>query len=453
MDLVEQAAATMRRYGMLPDGASVGVAVSGGADSVCLLHVLAGLAPAWGLRLTVLHLNHRLRGRESDGDEQFVADFARRMRLPFVVSRTDFSSAGGNLEQEARRARISFFRRLLGQGLIDRVAAGHTRSDQAETVLFRLLRGAGTAGLAGIRPVTGWGLVRPLVEIERAEVEAWLRRRNIRWREDSTNASPRFDRNRIRRNLLPQLEREWNPAITDTLASMASWAQAEEVYWEEQLDRICPDLFVEKDGAILLSAGALARLPEAVLRRVLRRAIGSVRGGLRGVDFRHVQRIAELALARVGTGRVQLPGLTVERSFGWLRLAARQPPPEPWICTISPPATVRGITLELVEKPETSESSPYVYNRETGCLDWSRLAGTLQLRTWRPGDRYRPVGSAGEEKLKTLFQKARIPVWDRRSWPVLVGGDVIVWVRRFGIASDFAANSDSSVVLLVRERE
>ncbi len=453
MHLTGRVEAAIRRHRMFEPGGRVGVAVSGGADSICLLHLLAGLAPAWGLRLTVLHLNHRLRGRESDTDEQFVAGAARRLGLPFVISQADFSGVAGNLEQEARRARIAFFRRLMGQGLIDRVAAGHTRSDQAETVLFRLLRGAGTAGLAGIRPVTAWGLVRPLIDIERADVDAWLRRRNLRWREDSTNASPRFARNRIRRDLLPQLEREWNPAIADTLASMASWAQAEEAYWEGQLDRLGPEIFVKEEGALLLSAAALAALPEAVLRRLLRRAIQHIRGGLDAIDFRHVQRIAELAVAQAGTGRVQLPGLTVERSFDWLRLAAREPPPEPWSCTLSPPAAVRGITLELVEKPETSESSPYVYNRETGCLDWGRLAGSLQLRTWRPGDRYRPAGSAGEEKLKTLFQKARIPVWDRRSWPVLVCGDVIVWVRRFGIASDFAANSDSSVVLLVRERE
>ena len=148
-----------------------------------------------------------------------------------LIAREASLPAGGNLEQNARRARLAFFREAIASGAVERVAVGHTRSDQAETVLFRLLRGAGTAGLAGARPMTSDGIVRPLIDVERAEVEAFLTSRGIEWREDSTNASRRFARNRIRHELLPQLSRDWNPAIVDALARTADQAAADEDYW------------------------------------------------------------------------------------------------------------------------------------------------------------------------------------------------------------------------------
>ena len=202
--------ATISRYRMFQPGQYVGVAVSGGADSVALLHILLELAPSLGIRLAVLHLDHMLRGDESRGDAEFVRDLAAKFDLSFHLHQVDVGRMSDNLEQAARSARYEFF----GQFLISRthrVALGHTRSDQAETVLFRFLRGAGTAGLAGIRPVTSDGCVRPLIDVDRATIEAWLRERGIDWREDSTNHSTDFARNRIRHELLPQLTRDWNP--------------------------------------------------------------------------------------------------------------------------------------------------------------------------------------------------------------------------------------------------
>src|ERR1035438_538788 len=198
--MLEEVAKTIARYSMFqPDRRSSDL-VSGGADSVCLLHVLRDLAPRWNLRLTVLHLDHQLRGAESRQDAAFVRDLAVALDLPFELQETDVAAlcreTGENLEQAARAARLAFFQRLTQAGTVNRIATGHTRSDQAETVLFRFLRGSGTAGLAGIRPVTGDGIVRPLLEIGRPEIEWYLAERGIAWRNDSTNASAAFARNR-----------------------------------------------------------------------------------------------------------------------------------------------------------------------------------------------------------------------------------------------------------------
>ncbi len=456
-EISQRVAATIRHYEMLARGQRVGVAVSGGADSVCLLQVLLELAPSLDLTLTVLHLDHQLRGEESRADARFVRDLAARLGLP-ILERQATLPARGNLEAAARTARLAFFREAIESGAVERVAVGHTRSDQAETVLFRLLRGSGTAGLAGIRPVTSTGIVRPLLQVDRDEVEAFLRERSIPWRDDSSNASRQFARNRIRRELLPQLAREWNPGIAANLARTADWAQAEESYWRQELDRLEPGCLRLEGGAVLLSVPALGRLPLAAARRLVRRAMERARGGLLGIDFRHVDKALELARREAGDGRVEAPGLDICRSFEWVRFAKNAEPAAYRIPAAVPgvfpiPRCGCAISLELLEKSETFSPTQSVYNGEMGCVDWGRLSGSLEFRNWSPGDRYQPIGRSGVKKVKTLFQLARIPSWERSHWPVLVDGDSIVWTRRFGPAVEFAAGAETRTILRVREIE
>ena len=437
-------AATIERYGMFAPGQRTGVAVSGGADSVCLLHVLLELG--WPC-LTVLHLDHGLRGEESRADAAFVRELARALGLA-VVAREASLPTDGNLEQNARRARLSFFRETIASGVVDRVAVGHTRSDQAETVLFRLLRGSGTAGLAGVRPVTADGIVRPLIEVERGDVEAYLRARGIAWREDSTNASRRFARNRIRHELIPQLVREWNPEVVSALARTAELAEADEQYWAAEVERRLP-------GEPVLKASELAALPEAVARRLIRRAIERAKGDLLGVGFHHIDGVLRLARGASGSGRIQLPRLEICRSFDEIRFGGVLEGPycipanAPGVIQI--PGTNRVICLELIENPETFGNSEYVYNGEMGFVDWERVSGSLELRSWMPGDRIQPMGSSGIKKFKTLFQSARVPAWERVRWPLLVDGDAIVWSRRFGPAAEYAAGPHSRAILRIRE--
>jgi len=337
------------------------------------------------------------------------------------------------------------------------VALGHTRSDQAETVLFRFLRGAGTAGLAGIRPMTGDGMVRPLLEVTRSETEAFLRARGIAWREDSTNASARFARNRIRHSLLPQLTREWNPALEETLAKTADWALAEEAYWNEETARLAGGCLRDDGAAVLAPAEALARLPLAAARRLVRHAIERAKGDLRAIGLDHVDRALEMARAAKGHGRVQAPGIGITRSFDWIRFAPPQPPPPAWQEPATVPSLVRApgagpaIRLELLENPGTDRASGYVYNGGVGCVDGHLVSGGLVFRNWRPGDRYQPNGHSKEAKIKALFHQARIPIWERAQWPVLASGDSIVWTRRFGPAQAVAAGPASTRILQIRE--
>lgn len=461
--MLERIAEIISRYNMVETGQAVGVAVSGGADSVALLHGLFGLAPRWNLRLCVLHLDHQLRGEESRQDARFVAELARSLALPIESREVNVGrlarEPGENLEQAAREARLAFFRQVLAAGTVDRVALGHTRSDQAETVLYRLLRGAGTAGLAGIRPVTEEGFIRPLIELDRAEVETFLKVNGIPWREDPSNRDLRFDRNRIRHELLPRLIREWNPAVPEILARMATVAHDEETYWEKEIARLAPSFLVHEPPAVLLRLEGLSDLPRAVARRLIRRAVAETKGDLRRIDFLHTERLFELAESPAGEGRISIPGLEVARSFGWIRLAPVGLPSAgyDYRYRVSAPGryAIPGsrslVCLDLITENSIYplEKSSYNAGRE-GDLDWSRLSASLELRNWQPGDRFQASGR-GEAKLKELFQKARIPVWERAGWPVLTSGGKVVWTRQFGVAEGFAPTPGSREVLRIRE--
>jgi tRNA(Ile)-lysidine synthase len=456
--LLDRVVHTIERHRMFTPGDRVAVAVSGGADSVCLLHVLLELAPRWNLTLSVLHVNHNLRADASLADADFVRTLAAALNLPFTLRDLDLSAAPGNLEQSARDARIAFFHEHLAGGLATRIALGHTRSDQAETVLFRFLRGSGATGLAAIRPVTPHGIVRPLIDIERPEIIHFLRRRNLPWREDATNATLDFARNRIRHQLLPQLAREWNPALTETLAHTADLSFAEEAYWQGEIDRLAALHLSQRGRNIFVSAATLAALPLAAARRLVRHAIQLATGNPRIGDFDQIAAVLELAGRPPGTGRTQIPGIEVRRSFDCLRFAPNTHVEPYAVCPLVPgvtciPGTDFAISLEMLENSETTCPPNYVYNNRMGSIDWNRLSGPLELRNWRPGDQYQPMGIPAAKKIKTLFQQARIPVWERAQWPVLTDAESIVWARRFGTAAAVTALPGSPRILAVGELE
>jgi tRNA(Ile)-lysidine synthase len=448
----ERVLAAIRRHRMMEPGHSVAAAVSGGADSVCLLMVLGELAAELGISLSAVHVNHCLRGAESDADEAFVRDLADHLGVVLHTERIDLPE-GENLEQAARDAR----RRVFASLPVDRVATGHTRSDQAETVLYRLIRGSGTAGLRGILPVTAERIVRPLIDCSRADAEAYLNERGQGWRDDSTNLNREFTRNRIRHEVIPTLARDFNPAVQEVLAATAEVARDEEDFWRGELDALASRLLVRKGAAVLIRIGDLRGLHTAVVRRLLRRAAAEVKGDLRGIDMFHIEQIAGLTARTEGHGRVQAPGLDVFRSFEWLRIARPQIGSRferDYSFDVAPgenaPVEIRlprsRILLEIQQDANRG------YNTSGDELDRRRLVGPLQLRNWHPGDEFVAPGRS-RQKIKTLFQEARVPIWDRHGWPVLTCGDEIVWTRQFGTAERFLPRVQSGPVLRVYEIE
>lgn len=448
------------RYHMFGAGDRVGVAVSGGADSVFLLHALRELASRWNLRLSVVHIEHGIRGAASIADADFVRSLATSFDLPFHLHEGNLTAVDDNLEQAARRVRSGVYQDLLASGRVDRIATGHTRSDQAETVLYRILRGSGLAGLAGILPVTREGLARPLLELTRGGIRDWLHERCIEWREDETNQDRSYARNRLRQGILPLLGDTFNPRLEEALAHLATLAQDEESYWETELERRLPP--ISRDSPLVIATSQLTGAPPAVARRLIRRIIQLAKGDLRQIDFAHVERVLAMARSREGSDRIQIPSLDVYRSFEWIRFAApgsTRGTDRDFLLPIRAPGSVElpdassRITLQVLEKQEAAEPYATVVDE----LDWQRLRSpseavlSLEVRNWRPGDQYRRVGQSKEEKIKLLFQEARVPLWERRTWPMITYNGVILWTRRFGAAADFAAGPETRVVLRVHE--
>src|SRR5438132_550964 len=319
----------IRRHKLLNPGDRVGVAVSGGADSVALLRLLLELRKELGLVLSVVHFNHKLRGAEADDDEQFVGELASQNRLGFHRESGDVAACSAakrlSIETAAREMRYGFFRRMLIEGRMNRVATAHTLDDQAETVLLKVARGAGTRGLAGIYPqlsvsssqfsagrqasVAGRqqvcaSIVRPLLGVRRKELEAYLIAERQSWREDSSNRDLRHARNRVRHGILPRLERNLNPAVREILAETAEIARAEEEYWNVEVGCILQaSAGHRRDAGPTVGLESFVSLPLALQRRLARAAAEQF--GLR-LEFRHVEEILEL-ISNGCPGKAALP--------------------------------------------------------------------------------------------------------------------------------------------------
>lgn len=496
----------IRKSDLLRAGDRVGVAVSGGADSVALLRLLLEIQHEAGLVISVVHLNHQLRGAESDADEQFVRDLASAHGLEFSGESRDVKAYAVqkklSLEAAARELRYQFFEELLNegrlnQGKLNKVATAHTIDDQAETVMLRLLRGSGIRGLAGIRPrlklknaageICG-EVVRPLLNARRAEVRAYLAETGQKWREDATNDDARFTRNRVRQLLMPILEREFNPAIAEKLAELAEIANGEEEFWISEHNRLhgqivkitIPERVSSKEPDVREEMKPPGPAPVDLSINLekfqdfplgaRRRLIQGLEGYGMPLEFKHIEEVIALASADDGDARIQLPWgwrvlrtndelqfLTPEVRMQDLRVADLRSeggiPPEyqyqyPYQYDLPVPGTVSaweaGIGIEAI----LAGPAPEGYNPEH-LLDSKFVATGLKVRNWRAGERFWPPHNKQPKKIKELLQDRHITGDQKKRWPVVSSGDEVVWVRGLGVGKEF--QQATGVGILIRE--
>lgn len=462
-DLYSRWSLEMRRARLFAAGERVGVAVSGGPDSILLLDFMHQLGQQLGLYPVAVHFNHHLRGADSDADERFVAELAEEWGLEYLRGHANVARIARekhrNLEATARELRYRFFVSLVNQGKLDRVATAHTANDQAETVLLRLCRGADMRGFGGIFPrLEGGKVVRPFLSVTRAEVEAEIEARSLAFRVDRSNLDPRFTRNKIRLELLPYLEKEFNPAIIPLLKNLASRAREDEACLEQLAAEQARPWRIREGEEERIPLRSLAQFPPAIARRVLRQMIASARGGRGGYTAQHLEQLLWLATEGPGGKSIVLPGgIEACKEFDWLivRPQGRDAPPLDFCFQISPPAEIPISQLGVKFRFRIVENLPgqgeKTYNKEGIQLDFEKLGGSLVLRNRRPGDRLRPVGSRKAHKLKDLFQERQIPRELRRLWPVLLNGEEIIWVRHFPPATSFAASPLSRQLMVIEE--
>jgi tRNA(Ile)-lysidine synthase len=460
--LAEPVLEYIRRKKLLKPGDRLGVAVSGGADSVALLRLLLDLRSGLGIVLSVVHFNHKLRGAEADADEQFVAELALRHQLHCYRASGDVArlAAERHLSQEAaaREMRYAYFWRLLRKENLDHIATAHTLDDQAETVLLRIVRGAGTRGLAGIYPVSRpqsaasdqpaiSSIIRPLLATRRSEIEACLVEMQQTWREDKSNQDLAHVRNRVRYGVLPQLARDLNPAVREVLGETAEIARAEEEHWKAEVRRELPTVWDEAAARLQLSP--LLGMPLALQRRLLRAACESLGVTL---EFRHVERILSLAEGKPGAAVVLPREWKVTRQ----RAAIAFSPSEPATSTggyeypLSVPGFTEipeiGVRLEvlLIEKANLS-------CRPGEALDAELLGEGLKVRNWRAGDRFWAAHTKSPKKVKELLQERRLSGRARTHWPVIVSGAEVVWMKGFMTSARFRPKNGARMVMVIHE--
>jgi tRNA(Ile)-lysidine synthase len=444
MELVERFRAFVGRYPALAGAGRVGVAVSGGGDSVAL----AVLARDCLSDLVLLHVNYGLRGVDSEMDEALVRELGAKLRCEVLVQRMQPEGRG---EEELRQLRYEWF----SSCPVDAVLTGHTREDQAETVLFRMIRGSGLSGLVGVMPVVEERVYRPLLEVGRGELREWLSKAGFGWREDLSNLDTGYRRNWIRHELLPLLRSELNPEVERALAQLAAIARDEEAWVGGLVEERLAEMVAREGEGWMLDCDAFCKEALGLRRRLMRRLLERVKGNLLEIEFGHVEAALGLSEEREGNGRIQVPGLDLMRSFGWMRVirleVLRNMPERNFRVDLPVPGEV--VVPEGAGKLATTLETGCNYNECGGSLDWDRLFAAqsaerrLELRNWRPGDCMVRDGGTEPEKVKELFQKYRIPLWRRRAWPIVVLGDLPVWVGGFGPTAEYAPQPETRTVL------
>jgi tRNA(Ile)-lysidine synthase len=514
--LAQRVLSHIQRLELLKAGDRVGAAVSGGIDSVALLRLLLELRSELGIVLSVVHFNHKLRGAESDADQEFVTALARAHSLEFFCDSDDVAQHAAeehtSLEAAARELRYGFFRYLLAdsESHLSKVLTGHTLDDQAETVLMRVIRGTGLTGLGGIHPriqVEGGELeeygdvevcgeiVRPLLAFRRSDLEQYLHEIGQSWREDSTNADNSFTRNRVRKLLVPVLEKEFNPAVAENLAELAEIARGEEDYWENEVagwmgtavhwsqpkwaqtvsgnDRLVQiavsrgatsrarakdDLRWRIESASWLVMNAsVDRLwflgePIAVQRRLIK-AIGQEAGI--PLEFKHIEEVLRFAAEQESSGKewsLPLGWKTVLEADALVFVTPdlrKQTAPQDYEYSLPVPGQTSvleaGFMFEarFIFAAEATRYDPKLL------LDAELLPASLTVRNWRPGDRFWPPHTKSPKKIKELLQERHIAQPERRLWPVALAGDEIVWMRGFGVPARFQVKPGRDAILIV----
>jgi tRNA(Ile)-lysidine synthase len=464
MLVLDRVRATIGAHDLARPETRVLVAVSGGSDSVALADLLSALAQRHELRIAgIVHVNHQLRPAAA-GEEAFCAGVAARLGWPFVAHRVDVAARAlterRSIEDAARAARYECFEEARRHLEADVIALGHTRDDQAETFLLRLLRGAGSRGLSGMHPRHG-RIIRPVLDCRRGALRSFLEDRGLPFVHDESNDDVSIPRNRVRAELLPLLERRFNPSIVDVLADEAALAR-DDWQWIEAVAREASTGAVARPSPDVweIDTTAVARMPRALARMVVRNALVEASGG-RPVSFRHVDEALRLENSADAPGlrmerRGQALVLTSKGVEGRLKPDAPNRPPNIFRYSLSIPGEVALRESGCVVSAEAAPSagSAILSNSDVAVLQLDRCHPPLSVRNRRPGDRFRPLGLDGRKKLQDYFVDKKVPRDVRDQVPLVVDdADRIVWVAGHGIAEEFRVTDPAQAVLILRLRQ
>lgn len=459
MDFIE-------RHSMIKKGDKIIVALSGGPDSICLIHLLNKLKDEYGIELYAAHVNHGLRGEEADADESYAEEFCRNLGIEFYSKRVDINKMSKELnissETAGREARYSFFNELKDRLGANKVALAHNSNDQAETVLMRILRGSGMEGLNGIRPVRDGVYIRPILILSRVEIESYCEINKLAPRTDKSNFENIYNRNKVRLELIPYIQENFNKDIIGTLIRLSSIVVRDNDYIESVAEKKFKQHCSLINDTVTISQ-KLIEEHEAIISRVLRKAINEVKSNLINIDMIHINDVMDLFT--IGTGkRIDLPdGIQAENIYGDIKIYNQNLIKEKHSFkgtvtlldkSVNEIPLTRNVdemnvnvSLRLVEKGENIKFGEDTFKKY---FDYDKIKSSISLRYRQEGDRFTPYGMRGSKKIKDLFIDLKIPKDKRDCIPLVCFDEEIAWVTGLSVSNNYSVTKDTKNILEIK---
>jgi tRNA(Ile)-lysidine synthase len=456
-DFISKANKTIDYYNLIKPKDRIIVAVSGGPDSVALLFTLLELKKELNLSLFVAHINHKLRGKESDKDQEFVRKLTSDLKLRFYTRSFQVKKEAKKLklsvEECAREIRYDYLNKLAGKLKAQKIALGHNFNDQAETVLLRLIRGSGSLGLSGISPVKG-RIIRPLIEIKREEIETFLKQKKIPFRIDSSNLRTDYLRNKVRLKLLPILRKEYNPKIEEVLNRTAFILMSEERYISQKAEKAYPKVILrEQNNKVILDSRSFSDYDDSVKRFIIRNCVKKLKGDLMELNFDKVESLLNLMQQGKSGKRVDLlADIYGDITKDHISIYKRKTKEFNYTLSLPAKRELKELKVSIDSEILSSPSKRNIKNKDnwTVFLDMNRLKPPLRLRNRKNGDRFRPLGMRGTKSVADFLVDLKVPRCDRDEVMLLTSRNKIVWLVGYRISEDFKVTTKTEKVLKIK---
>ncbi|MFD3155551.1 tRNA lysidine(34) synthetase TilS [Haloimpatiens sp. FM7330] len=455
--MLDKVLETIKVNNMFAKGDKVIVAVSGGPDSMCLLHMLYNIKNQLDISIVVAHLNHCLRGKDADEDEKCVEKFCEKVGVKFFSKRVDVNKLANDknisCELAGREARYQFFHEVKDKTKAQKIAVAHNANDKAETVIMRIIRGTGLDGLSGIKPIRDNVIVRPIINLTRQEIEEYCKQNNIDTRIDKTNLENIYSRNKIRLELIPYIEKNFNKDIINTINRFSEIVSKDNEYLEKLANDKYEMYCNFKNGKIIINKQIFYE-DEAILTRVVRICLLKIKGNLYNLEKKHIYDI--LKIQKHSTGKkINLPGnLIVTNNYGDIYIYNKQDmnfdSNEQVRINLNSKQYINNLSINIntcIE--ENNINIKYESNEYIKYFDFEKIQGDILLRFRRKGDRFTPLGMKGSKKLKDLFMDLKIPKDERDRIPLICFGNNIGWVVGYRISEKYKIDRNTRKILKI----
>ncbi|WP_208985137.1 tRNA lysidine(34) synthetase TilS [Maledivibacter halophilus] len=465
MDIMEKFLETIEKNNLIEKNEKIVIGVSGGPDSICLLHLIWRLRKDLNIEPFVVHLNHQFRGKEAKKDEKYVEEFCQSLGVKLFIFSYDVSKysseKGISFEVGGRELRYGLFHKVAKQTGATKIAIAQNRNDQAETVLMRLIRGAGLDGLTAIDYKRDGNIIRPLLDISRKEIDDYCEKNALMPRIDKTNLEAIYTRNKIRLELIPYIEKNFNPAIIEALWRSSNLLKEDNsclnLLTEEELQKVVAQ---KNNNQCLLSKKKFDRLHIAIKKRILRRSIKQVKGDLKDIGFTHIENILDLIHKKNVGSRLDLPGhITVQLGYNSIDIKNNKALEKKnfdfnYKLNIAKTTYIKelsaSIKLEIIHGSDINDNTK---NLKTAFIDYNKVSGDLTIRNRKRGDRFKPLGMRGSKKIKDYFIDKKVPKEIRNKIPILCDEKGIIWVIGYRMSEEYKVDNQTKKMIKITYME